>query len=409
MHVILFCRSFPHHRPGGMEWHAQDVAEGLMAAGHTLSAITTPLPATPALRELKLNGRILVIGRKPGRYDASMMFSGPAIRKFLSQTKPDIVHCQGFAGILAQRTIPRGQPVCTSIHGTLFSETSMRPWSQSPTQAPLGIARANWKRLAGLPVWKKFLCSQPQLIVDSAFTREELLRENGIALEHVAVVPLGFDLARFPLSDRQASRSKWMGSFAPRVDGVTSSRPFIIVSVSRLEPIKRPQWILDAFVKCAARFPNAYLIMAGEGSVLASLRATVTASGVQNRIAMPGKVGAADLPGLLESADLFVNADHGAPAFGLANAEALVMGAPVLAVDTGAHREVILGGEDGVLTPPDNQPAFVSAMSSQIATLSEGDPHRSDRMEKARGRFARALMNSKLLRAYENAIRSKPL
>ncbi|MBI1292349.1 glycosyltransferase [bacterium] len=170
----------------------------------------------------------------------------------------------------------------------------------------------------------------------------------------------------------------------------------LAVSVGRLEAIKRPGWLLDGFAACAADCPRLQLHIVGEGPERARLRATAAAWG--DRVKLPGLLPSDKLPALLAAADLFLNADHGSPAFGLSNAEALVMGSPVLATDSGAHREVV--GTDGVLVPMNRHDEWLAAMRSYAGRLPESQDVRDERALRARERFSRDRMVAGYERLY---------
>ena len=403
MRVLIVCRSFPHHRPGGMEWHAHDVAEGLMAEGVTVDVITTPLPRRPALAPLRVNGRVLELGGTPGAYDMRFLWDfARRAGRFVREVRPDVVHAQGMAGMLADPVLGRKVPVVTTVHGTLWSETVPGP----------GHLRRYWKRYLLAPLWKRFVRSWARLIVDSRFTARELRHETKSRVRPLAVVPLGFDLGRFPLLPRAEARSEW---------GIAEGVP-LIAAAGRVEEAKGFGDLVAAF--CERRVAGGQLsagrgeereargannegrpaepvlTIAGEGTLLPVLQRAAADAVREGRIRFAGRVPAERLASLLRAADLFVNLDRGAPAFGLANAEALCMGTPVLTTDAGAHREVVRSGEDGTLVPRGSPHAVAEALGGWLARLPEPDAVREERARAARERFSRERMVRRLMSAY---------
>lgn len=397
-HVLLISRSFPHHRTGGMEWHVQDVAEGLMEAGWRVSVLTTPLPEEPALAPLEVNGEILTAGRYPARYSPGFFFSfwgktGKSIR----QLRPDLIHAQGFAGVPAWYAFHKEFPVLTTVHGTLWSET---PLFRDSGTAPMPWTRrsaTHWRyrhRYAFQPVWKSFLRDRAPLITDSRFTARALKREAHGRMNCLTVVPLGFNMGRFPVGDRDAARQEF--GAAPG--------DILLAAVGRLEPVKRPDMILDSFLEIAAQHPRARLVIAGEGKLLAQLRERAAQSPHAERISLPGKLSPDQVPRLLHAADIFLNPDHGAPAFGLANAEALTMGTPVLATDAGAHREVVRPPEDGLLVPRNDATLWTAALEQFLKHAPESPHLRRKRAAISRRRFDRSRMIKRLVVVYERLL-----
>ncbi|MDK2972833.1 MAG: hypothetical protein PWP23_2588 [Candidatus Sumerlaeota bacterium] len=390
LNILLVCRSFPAHRAGGMEWHAQDIADGLAARGHTVHIATTRLPATPALRPLRTNGEIIEIGgRGDGRYSLEFLRRLPAeVRALCRRTRIDVIHAQGFAGIpLApgRRALP---PVITTIHGTLFSETPLdrRAW---PTLSPRQRLAALWRfkhRLAAWPLWRAFLRSGMPFIADSAFTARELRREGVRA--PVAVVPLGIDLDRHPRGARLAFDAATGRLVAPSL--ISGEPPLLLLALGRLERIKGFATLLDACAHLPRTRPWR-LVLAGDGPDRARLEARAAALDIADRVFFAGRLAPEALADWMASADVFLNPDQGQPAFGLVLAEALVQGAPVLASRVGAHGEVLRPG-DGRLLPAGESHAWTAALAAALDRLPEPPARRTRRAHRARTRFTRDAM-----------------
>ncbi|MEO8377826.1 MAG: glycosyltransferase family 4 protein [Candidatus Sumerlaeota bacterium] len=377
-----------------MEWHAQDIADGLIAAGHTVSVITTPLTGGKALMPLVVNGTIIELGQKFGAYDP--WFFVEFLRQAPGQVAAlniDVIHAQGFAGIAAERYLRGLAPIVTTIHGTLWSETPLREGGKR-------TLLDHWRfkhRHAITPLWNNFLENGPRLIVDSQFTINELERETGRKLKRPpTVVPLGFDLKRFEADSkgRGAARSHW---------GAEPNQP-LLATIGRMTAMKNTKLIAKSFARLVTDYPNAKLIIGGDGPEHKKILAdeSVAALVESGAVLMASQLPAQSATTLLEAADLFVNADGGAPAFGLANAEALVMGTPVLAFDTGAHCEVVKA-DDGVLVPGGAGSDFAAAMKRMTHELPEPAEKRAARADRARQRFARELMIERLLAVYTGA------
>jgi len=392
VHVLLLGRAFPHHHAGGLEWHSQDVMEGLMAAGHRVSVMTTALPSAPILRALKPDGALLCLGNSPGRYSAG--FALDFMRRaagFVRAQRPDVIHAQGYMGLLADQFLPREAPLFTTIHGTLWSETPLRG------SGPHGFA-AHWRfkhRHAAAPLWRRFLRRAKNLIVDSEFTREELLREMpglGGLSDRIRTVPLGFDLARYPMGNREEARRKF---------GIDQG-DFFAVALGRLEAIKGAHILVEAAHQLPGELRRRVrFFIAGDGPERAGLTAR---NQLGQAMRFPGRVTAEDVPALLQAADIFLNADLGAPAFGLANAEALVMGARVLTTRRGAHPEVVRDVQDGVLLSGevgDWRDAIAAAVAEDAR---EGADARDLRAQRARMRFARETMVAQLVACWAESL-----
>ncbi len=77
------------------------------------------------------------------------------------------------------------------------------------------------------------------------------------------------------------------------------------------------------------------------------------------------------------------------------------MGTPVLAFDTGAHREVVRDDLDGFLVAPGQQEEFVARLRTQLAALPESEERRAERATRARQRFSRERMVAELTAVFD--------
>lgn len=386
MRILIVCRSFPAHRAGGVEAHTRDVVEGLVAAGHQVSIITSPLPAQPAVAPLVTNGSITTVGgRADGRYDLRFVRElASAVRSVVAGERIDVIHAQGFAGVvLARAGRALGAPLVTTIHGTHWSETLLdrRTWrglSWGQRAAALWRYRA---RVATWPMWRGFLASKPHLVVDSTFTHDELLGEQP-RLPAPVVVPLGF------------------------VDGsprrvVESTAPPTMVCVGRLESIKGFDTVIAAAGSLSME-RDWRLVIVGSGPDEARLRQLAQEGMAGEHIVFAGRLDDDAKQRALDEAALVLVPDRGQPAFGLAVAEALCAGVPVLASRVGAHGEVLVDERDGELIEAAATTDWADAMQRWLTRAASDDLSiRCDRAERARQRFARARMIERLVEVYQ--------
>lgn len=112
----------------------------------------------------------------------------------------------------------------------------------------------------------------------------------------------------------------------------------VVGSVGRLVPERRPDLLLETFVRLAERSDrNVHLLLAGEGPMRVQLEETARAAGLENRVHMPGLIlNPVDAFGTI---DLYLTVNSGAIT-GIAALEAAWTGVPVAAVqlDTGYRR-----------------------------------------------------------------------
>jgi len=99
----------------------------------------------------------------------------------------------------------------------------------------------------------------------------------------------------------------------------------------------------------AQRGLRSHLVVAGDGEMLGELRQLSLRLGIGDRVHWLGLV--PDPASLLQASDIFLLATVG-EAFGLALAEAMACGVPVVGSRAGALPEVVHDGETGLLVNP---------------------------------------------------------
>lgn len=134
--------------------------------------------------------------------------------------------------------------------------------------------------------------------------------------------------------------------------------------------------LIDAFQRVLAAFPQAHLVLAGDGMpVFERLNGQVQALGLASRVHFLGRRN--DIGNVLQAFDVFALPTH-REAFGTAFVEAAAMGVPVIGTDVGGVPETMQAGVTGLLVPPRDPAALAAALESLLA-----DPERRRRMGEA--------------------------
>jgi glycosyltransferase involved in cell wall biosynthesis len=145
-----------------------------------------------------------------------------------------------------------------------------------------------------------------------------------------------------------------------RAAGMPASGRRRALSLGRLEPQKGYDMLVEAFALIANQVPEWDVVIRGEGGERAALERQIAQAGLERRILLPG-VTASPMQELL-AVDLYL---HPARFEGFPNAvlEALAAGLCVVATDCpGATGEILWGGENGILVPPDEVEALALSM-----------------------------------------------
>jgi glycosyltransferase involved in cell wall biosynthesis len=214
----------------------------------------------------------------------------------------------------------------------------------------------------------------------------------GVDPGRVVVVEPGTDPA--PLA--HGSRGDQPGEVA----GVDGSRPLQLLTVATLNPGKGHEMLVTALAAVSA--PAWRLTCAGsltrDPATARRVHATVLRLGLEDRVSFAGDLDRQALAVCYDEADVFVLATQ-QETYGMAVAEALARGLPVVATMTGAIPELV-GDDAGLLVPVGDTPAFTGALSRMLgdaglrARLAEGARRRRDQLstwDEASRRMAAAL------------------
>jgi glycosyltransferase involved in cell wall biosynthesis len=194
------------------------------------------------------------------------------------------------------------------------------------------------------------------VIVNSRATGAVLAAEFGVPAQHITVAPPGTDPATVaPIPGADVPRLLSVGTVVPR-------KGFDLL-VAALAGLRELPWQLTV-VGDVERDPT----------TTHAVQRAIDAAGLGPRIALTGALPPSELPKHYAAADIFVLASRH-EGYGMAYAEAIAHGLPVIGTTAGAIAEAVPGGT-GILVPPDDVPALMEALRHMI-----GDPA-------ARRRFA---------------------
>lgn len=160
---------------------------------------------------------------------------------------------------------------------------------------------------------------------------------------------------------------------------------------SRLSPWKG-QHVL---VRALADLPGVQAVFVGdalfgEDAYAAGLRRQAEDLGLGGRVRFTGF--RPDVPELMAACDLIVHTSVAPEPFGRVIVEGMLAGRPVIAADAGGAREIVIGGETGLLVPPGDAAALAGAAAALLADPARAQAFASRGRARARTRFSRAGM-----------------
>jgi glycosyltransferase involved in cell wall biosynthesis len=182
-----------------------------------------------------------------------------------------------------------------------------------------------------------------RVIACSEHVRDHLVRRVGLPAEKVALVYNGVDTDAFaPAAPGDAARAAVRGELG------VGPEAKVIGTVGHLNRQKGHDVLIAAMADVAAREPAARLVIAGRGPLRRRLEALAAQHGVADKVVFAGLVG--DVARLLKAFDVFAFPSRW-EGFGIALAEAMASGLPVVASATGGITEIVEDGVSGLLVP----------------------------------------------------------
>lgn len=206
-------------------------------------------------------------------------------------------------------------------------------------------------------------------IACSGSVRDHIVDRVGVEAERIKVIYNGIDPDRFRPREDRASLRQALG---------ISPHETAVGLIGRICRQKAQDDLLRAAAHLRERCPNAVFLLAGapdEADYLDTLKTLSLELGVADRVRFLGYV--SDIPRIFGALDILAMPSRW-EGFGLALAEAMAMGVPIVTTPVGGIPEVV--GESGAAIMVDpNQPAqLAAAIASLIA-----DPGRASAMSRA--------------------------
>ena len=227
-------------------------------------------------------------------------------------------------------------------------------------------------RLAGVTRVCAHVGNLPPVWTGRAFTKFRLLVQLGRPFTHRLLCCSDYireatfrDFGLNPQVTRTIYNACDLTRFATVVRELASRHPPRLGMVARLEPHKDQPTLIRAVALLRDQNLQVGLWLIGEGSCRPQLEALITHLSLGDQVRLLGS--RRDIPELLAQLDLFVFSARPDEGFGIALAEAMAAGVPIVATDVGACREVLDGGRCGLLVEPGSPEALADGIRQVLA------------------------------------------
>ncbi len=274
--------------------------------------------------------------------------------------------------------------------------------------APLGGARCVVHVHVQLQDWirsavRRSMRRSAALIGVSEFVAQSI-RDVGYEPTRVSAVLNGLELDDWDATDVDTDAVR-------REFGIASDAP-LIITASRLYRWKGQHLLLAALPEVKRHVPDVRLLIVGsddprsdpgEQSYSASLHLQCDQLGLSDNVIFAGW--RTDVRALMAASDVYAMPSFEEP-FGMVFTEAMYLRRPVVALDNGGTREVVVNGESGLLSEPDD----VEGLARNLVRLL-ADPALRRRMGESGRRRVQDHLNSERMardveRVYERVVAS---
>ncbi len=347
LRIMLFIHSL---HAGGAERVAVDLANQWHIHGHDVIVVT----------QTDVSGDVYELNRHIERVALNTAgLSGImanlrrlyVLRKAMQRYRPDIV-----LGMMTTASI-LSVIASTGLRTRVIATEHTHPPSQNLSSFWLKLRRRTYPRAA-------------KVVALTRDTASWIV--NHVPGSDMAVIP---NAVHWPLSDSE-----------PKVTPPSRNGRCRLLAVGRLHTDKGFDILIDAFRDLAQVFPDWDLVILGEGAERERLQAQIDATGLADRISMPGRVG--NMRQWYQVCDIYVLSSR---VEGLSNSllEAMACGMPSVAFDceTGP-REIIRPDIDGLLVTPVEDPQALAAALSGLMHDKQARKTLASRAVDVRDRFS---------------------
>ncbi|MEA2304758.1 MAG: hypothetical protein QOH43_2038 [Solirubrobacteraceae bacterium] len=362
--VVLLTNAITPDRTGGLERYVRELGGGLARAGARVTIHARQVDPAHPRRSVEADGVEIARFPTPPRTNPLYALGYPlaaaraAHRAAAAAHGDAVVHAhfplQGLPLALG------GRPFVHTFHAPVFRELLPERRGAYLLPGPVqGAAVAAVRRTE-----RALVRRATRLLTLSAFMAGEAVA-LGADPDRMELVPGGVDTRAF-------------GPGEPIDDPWATGPGPLLVAARRFVPRTGVLELVEACASIAARIPDVRVAVAGGGPLADQVHGRIRELGLQDRVRLLGWVPDGDLVGWYRAADLAVLPTQELEGFGLATAEALACGTPVVGTPAGATPEVLRRLDPGLVTRDATPAAIADAVvallqdPARLAELSRG-------------------------------------
>jgi glycosyltransferase involved in cell wall biosynthesis len=333
-----------YYRPvlGGAESAAERVATFLQRRGHEVTVFTKLTPAALGTDETLAGIRVRRLPPVGPRTPGGKWRFAPSVFRALRQARQqvDVVCCVDYRAI-----------GLAALAARAFTHTPVLFYAQTD-----GVLSGSALRRLGSLLYRR---TDALACISRAIEREALTA--GLARERVHYVPNPVDTERFSPATPEERRRL-------RARLRVGEEDVLAVFVGRLS---REKGAVELATAWATVEPKAMVAFIGppmtghDWDVSGNVARIARESRITPSFRLVGGVPPDEVASWLKAADFAVQPSH-FEAMGLAAAEAMAAGLPVIVTDTSGYRDFVVDGENGLIVPPKDIRALGDAVTRLV-------------------------------------------
>jgi glycosyltransferase involved in cell wall biosynthesis len=360
MRVCILSRSLKTHRIGGMENHIDILSRGLADSGHQVTVLTT---GHPEREEVEVNGNIQTIylsGTQPGVYTPEWWQGSKArIAQMIHEEEIDIFHSQSIAVFGAlDPVLKSGRKLITTSHGTPLTDAESYWRTAKMRTSPIGVG----KMMFYLPHHRRVYRSSNRVIAVSGQLAAHISKWGFAPVDAVSTIPNGIDLDRFKPGKKDSRLKSSLGLEEEKV----------LLFVGRVTREKGVELALKALPDLKKRIGPVKLVIVGEGDFESKVLPLAKSLGVEENVALVGRIDEEMIPAYHDLADIFLIPSTRWEAHPLALLEAMACGGIVVASNVGGIPSVVRDSVNGILFEKGSVDGLVQGCMRALSSTVEG-------------------------------------
>lgn len=336
MRILHISSEYPPHKIFGLGRYVSDLSRELVAQGHGVHVLTNslggidrdvtdrgvcvhrtefpppPMPPTPGAPVMAFNVHLQQRASSLGKAGLG---------------DPEIVVSHDWLTAVAGHRIARrwGLPHVWTVHDTVHGKRFGK------------IEQVEDRVAHRVELWATR--EADLLLVNSRAIGEEITKVHGARPEKIGLLHPGIDPGACQSTQEESRLAMFRSTLADPDE-------LLVTFTGRLDLEKGIDTLINGFARLRSRVPNARLAIAGRGFLLPTIEKHLRDLNLEQSVSLLGYLEGQVLRSFYRVSDVHVCPSHYEP-FGLVALEAMAVGTPVIASNTGGLRDIVSSGKVG--------------------------------------------------------------